>query len=256
MRPAHAALLGRVKEGQPISAEEENLLRSLTDRYVDFPDSISDSGGTRVCQTVVQDSFKFVEITHIDDSTRSFYMKDYGVAIGKLLDFDTTKSWNKKYDDSILQYENKTETVDDVFVGFVDQSKGGIPGQRYIARSYGFKTCGDLDYPLVMVEGGSPCTAVLAEDHPGCGVVFEVWPIPIWDPTAEKWSLTEEIWDLDGCDGSYKLHAIDLREGVPQPDKYATGLFAPRLDMTYGIILEVIDLDCESPGSCRFCAEA
>jgi hypothetical protein len=110
-----------------------------------------------------------------------------------------------------------------------------------------------------MVEGGSPVTCILSEDHPGCGVVFDVWIAPLWDPTMDgyngDWDLSHatEIWDIDGCDGTVKFKAIDKRTGVPEPLKYATGLFVPRVSKQYGIILEVIELDCESPGGCYFC---
>ena len=187
-------------------------------------------------------SSDYVEITYIDDDERSFDMKDYGVCIGKKIIYLPDESWAIQYPGSVIE-----DVVDgEVFCGFVDQSRAGVPGQRYYARSNGNKTCGEIMLPLVMLEGGAPTAAILAEDHPGCGTVFEVWIAPVWQPGSHE-------WDTSACDGATKYKAIDLREGVPLPAKYATGLFAPRVSLTYGIILEAIDIDCESPGECGFC---
>jgi len=214
-----------------------------------------------------------IEITHITHTSPSFDMKNYGVCLGKYVSFDTELEWNETYkkgSGEILSYVPDDDLVEDVekryiFIGFVDQSKAGVPGQRYFAMPYGTKTCGELTRPLVMVEGGTPVACVLAEDHPGCGVVFDVWIAPRWDIEMDSsngdWDLSHStaIWDIKGCDdetyGVVKFKAIDKRKGVPEPLKYATGLFAPRVSKAYGIILEVIELDCESPGGCYFCEE-
>ena len=204
----------------------------------------------------------FVEITHIDNAALGFEMADHGVCLGKFVDFDTTEPWNVRYDSDILTYRPEGEELHDyIVIGFLDQSKAGVPGQRYLARYYGTKTLAgivdpateaDVVLPLVMVEGGTPLTAVLAEDHPGCGEVFDVWIAPIWDP-EDKWDLGAAVWDIEGCDSSITFHAIDLRKGVPEPYKYATGLFVARVHLTYGVLLEALEIDCESPGRCGFC---
>lgn len=248
--------------GDPISASQTRLQNELLRRSMSLPNSTSDSMGDRMVVRVPPRAIRMIEITHIDHTELGFEMKNFGFCLGKYVDFDTDQDWNKKYDETILEYDPDDDVVTEpreryIFIGFIDQCNAGVPGQRYIGIPYGTKTAtgltgGDLTLPLVMVNGGTLCTCVLAETHPGCGVEFDVWPIPIWDP-ADKWSLTEEIWDLDGCDGTFKMKAVDLRTGVPEPAKYASGLFAPRVCTTHGVRLEVVTLDCESPGGCYFC---
>jgi hypothetical protein len=195
-------------------------------------------------------------------------MKTHGVCLGKYVSFETEEDWNETYEkDKQLKYDpddNEVQEVKDryIFIGFIDQSRAGVPGQRYFGIDYGSKTCGSLELPLVMVNGGSQVACVLAEDHPGCGEVFDVWIAPLWDIEMDSnhgdWDLSHatEIWDIEGCDSAtVKFKAIDKRKGVPEPTQYATGLFAPRVSKEYGIILEVLELDCESPGGCYFCEE-
>lgn len=256
-KPPLSEGLRPVVVGEPIKADEENLLRQVASRIIDLPRSITDSMGVRQAPYVAPPGMQIIEVTHITHTGLSFDMKDYGVCLGKYVSFDTEEDWHYKYDDTVLSYvpdDNKVEEDEKryIFIGFLDQSKAAVPRQRYFGMPYGSKTCGELTRPLVVVDGGTPITCSLAEDHPGCGVVFDVWPLPVWNP-ADKWMFNESKWDLDGCDGTYKLKAIDLRKGVPEPAKYATGLFVPRVSSEYGVLLECVTLDCESPGGCYFC---
>jgi len=230
------------KSGDSISANQARLQNELLRRSIGLTDSITDSIGTRQVARRSSKTNQFIEITYIDDAARSFLMSDYGVCIGKKITYLPAEDWDVQYPGTLIE----DVTDGEVFCGFVDQSRAGVPGQRYYARPNGSKTCGELTLPLVMLEGGAPTAAILAETHPGCGTVFEVWIAPVWQPGSHE-------WDTSACDGETKYKAIDLREGVPLPDEYATGLFAPRVSLTYGIILEAIDIDCESPGECGFC---
>lgn len=84
--------------------------------------------------------------------------------------------------------------------------------------------------------------ACLDENHPGRGVAFDIC-MGTWDPTdasGGKW-----VYD---CEDVQK--AIDWRYAVPYPDAGATGLFEARESDEYGIIWEVVALDCLSPGDC------
>jgi hypothetical protein len=184
----------------------------------------------------------YVEIEYIDDPARGFLMSSYGVCLGRMVTFKPAEDWNTQYTSpTILTYGAN------VFVGFVDQSRGGAPGQRYLSQSCGSKTCGDLTYPLVMVDGGGEVAGSLAEDHPGCNTEFDIWLYPTWLVGTRK-------WDISDCDDdNLKYKAIDYRLGVPEPSKYASGLFAPRLSTTHGMIFEAIDIDCTSPEECVLC---
>jgi len=84
---------------------------------------------------------------------------------------------------------------------------------------------------------------MLAEDHPGKGVVFKCYR-GIWCPEDHTWRYD----CTDGCaDWAW---AIDHRYDVPYPDIGARGLFTPRPSDTYGTIWECVSLDCSSPGAC------
>lgn len=79
----------------------------------------------------------------------------------------------------------------------------------------------------------------LAEQHPGRGEPFTLY-LGSWDASANGWTY----------DTTLTVWAIDWRYGVPYPDEGATGLFIPRSSDYYGIIWEVVSLDCSSPGPC------
>jgi hypothetical protein len=80
----------------------------------------------------------------------------------------------------------------------------------------------------------------LYDDHPGRGIPFKIY-LGTWNTSQDKW-----IYDT-----SVKVDAIDWRYGVPYPDAGATGLFKCRKSDTYGVIWEVVALDCTSPGTCN-----
>lgn len=81
--------------------------------------------------------------------------------------------------------------------------------------------------------------ACLAEDHPGYGTKFNIY-LGAWDPAQDKW-----VYDC-----STTAAAIDWYYGVPYPNTGATGHFQCHKSDTYGVIWEVVGLDCESPGDC------
>ena len=87
---------------------------------------------------------------------------------------------------------------------------------------------------------------MLAEDHPGRGVKFTVWP-GTWCQNEDKWRFdcenTAAVWD-----------AIDWFYAVTEiiPDKYAQGWFTikPSKYGRDGIIYDCIVTDCDSDASC------
>lgn len=76
------------------------------------------------------------------------------------------------------------------------------------------------------------------EDHPGRGTLFDVY-LGTWDPA-------EHDWDYD-TGTTYKC--VDWRYDVPAPDAGATGLAVWRTSNTYTSILEVVSMDCDTPGT-------
>jgi len=78
---------------------------------------------------------------------------------------------------------------------------------------------------------------MLAEDHPGRGLLFEVW-LGTWDSATHSWDY----------DGSVTYQCIDWRYDVPYPEICATGLGFWMPSDEYGKIIEVWSLDCSSPG--------
>ena len=79
----------------------------------------------------------------------------------------------------------------------------------------------------------------LDENHPGRSTVFNI-NLGTWDSSANGWD-----YDLVNT-----VKAIDHRYDVPYPDAGATGLFEMRASDTYGVIYEVVALDCSSAGAC------
>ena len=98
---------------------------------------------------------------------------------------------------------------------------------------------------IIMLGGNQLIGFCLAEDHPGRGSSFNVY-MGTWDSDDNEW-----VYDT-----STELKAIDWRYGVPYPDAGATGLFTPRTSREYGVIWEVVALDCDSPGACNESATA
>jgi len=80
----------------------------------------------------------------------------------------------------------------------------------------------------------------LAEDHPGRGIVFEVYP-GTWSSATHSWTYSAE-----------KEKAIDwwYSDTGPYPLAGATGIFVPRASDEYGTIYAAVSGDCDSPGSC------
>ena len=79
----------------------------------------------------------------------------------------------------------------------------------------------------------------LAENHPGKGIEFGVY--------AGTWSIGGHSWAYDT---GTEYQCIDWRFGAPFPDAGATGLGQWRESTDEGAILEVVALDCDSPGAC------
>lgn len=88
-----------------------------------------------------------------------------------------------------------------------------------------------------LCDGNEPVRIELAEDHPTRGIPFEVW-LERWDPGTA----------MPMYDRSRTFRAIDWYYGVPYPEQCATGHARWKLDDQYGRILDVIGMDCESPG--------
>lgn len=85
---------------------------------------------------------------------------------------------------------------------------------------------------------------MLAEDHPGRGIIFKCY-LGSWCPNTNDWRYD----CTDECDDW--VYAIDFRYGMPSnPGAGARGLFTPRASTTYGTIWDCVSLDCESPGVC------
>jgi hypothetical protein len=88
---------------------------------------------------------------------------------------------------------------------------------------------------------------MLMEDHPGeIGVCFKI--------ILADWNSSTNGWDFD-CDTPEEdwETAIDYYEGVPYPGQYTMGHFERRASDTTasGYIYVVVDLSCESHGSCE-----
>jgi len=79
----------------------------------------------------------------------------------------------------------------------------------------------------------------LAEDHPGRGIVFDIY-LGVWDSSAHKWLYPD-------CT-IYKC--IDWDYGVPTPDTGARGFGMWKASDTHGQILHVLTMDCDTPGVC------
>ena len=96
---------------------------------------------------------------------------------------------------------------------------------------------------MLLDPGPSLVELMLAEDHPGRGIVFHCYK-SIWCPQDDTYryncSDTSEDW----------VHAKDFRYAVPYPATGSRGYFKPEPSVEYGTIYIVVSLDCETPGSC------
>ena len=82
----------------------------------------------------------------------------------------------------------------------------------------------------------------LEEDHPGCGVVFEV-KVGTWNPSTHGWSYGDVAKAIDWW------HSLS----GPYPGAGATGTFMERESEEYGVIWECIgNMSCD-PDNCGEC---
>jgi hypothetical protein len=114
-------------------------------------------------------------------------------------------------------------------------------------------------WEVIPLEGGL-VEGCLAEDHPGRGVVFEIYT-GTWVPENNGWYYEQSSSGYQGGESSSGLctptgdlkKAVDWRYGMTYPTAGARGLFAKRLgycEGEYVTMYEVVSLDCESPGEC------
>jgi hypothetical protein len=109
----------------------------------------------------------------------------------------------------------------------------------------GFIALGDYESGVMRVmRSASPAEQVnikrccLAEDHPGCGVVFDL-KVGVWSSTTHKWAYPGSA-DAKGIDHWYSTT-------VPYPGEGATGNFIERPSDTYGTIWEALgNVSCDS----------
>jgi len=154
---------------------------------------------------------------------------------------DGTKLW--KIDTGAT---DTTLNEDDIVVAYYDRKRGAF---------------------IPVGGGGGTVGFCLNEDHPGRGILFDVH-LGTWDSAVHRWVYAGEAESESSGESSasessggtsegnssssegdlYKC--IDWRYGVPYPLEGATGLGEWRASDTYGKILEVVALDCESPGEC------
>ena len=86
----------------------------------------------------------------------------------------------------------------------------------------------------------------LAENHPGCGVVFDL-KLGTWNPATDEWDY-EATASAHGIDFFY---AVDFT----YPNAGATGNFEPRPSNTYGTLWHALgNVSCDDD-ACGTCAE-
>jgi len=84
----------------------------------------------------------------------------------------------------------------------------------------------------------------LAENHPGCGVAFDL-KLGTWNPSTDSWDY-EASASAKGIDYWYSVAG-------PYPNSGATGNFIARPSDTYGVIWECVgNMSCDSD-SCGGC---
>jgi hypothetical protein len=97
---------------------------------------------------------------------------------------------------------------------------------------------------LAVPIGSGARRCCLAENHPGCGVVFDL-KLGTWNPTTDEWDY-EATASAKGIDFFYA-------EGFTYPDAGATGNFEPRPSDTYGtlwVALGNVSCDDDACGGC------
>jgi len=97
---------------------------------------------------------------------------------------------------------------------------------------------------IPLADSGEVRRCCLAEDHPGCGEVFDL-KLGTWNPATHKWDYEAEA-SAKGIDWWYSVSG-------PYPDEGATGNFEPRPSDEYGTIWHVLgNLSCD-PDNCGEC---
>jgi hypothetical protein len=97
---------------------------------------------------------------------------------------------------------------------------------------------------LFQAGGGRVRRCCLAENHPGCGVVFNL-KLGTWNPGSHAWDY-EESASAKGIDWWWS-------EVGPYPDAGATGNFEPRPSDEFGTIWHCLgNLSCD-PDNCGDC---
>lgn len=103
---------------------------------------------------------------------------------------------------------------------------------------------------MLLDEGEGLVECCLAENHPGYGVVFEVY-VGKWKPTNNGWCYEDNLTgEPPALDPTKVKKAIDWRYGTPYPDAGARGLFMRHTGYCDGVFVEfyeVVSLDCEPP---------
>ena len=134
--------------------------------------------------------------------------------------------------DVIIHVHNQLTTVTDVY-----QFSGAI-GDVGIAL-----WDQNMEWRIISMLRPGLVGGCLAENHPGRGEAFDIH-LGTWDAThasGGKWVYA----------ASATVKAIDWRYGVPYPDEFSTGLFEVRPSDEYGVIYEVVALDCVPLSSCE-----
>lgn len=139
-----------------------------------------------------------------------------------LYDNDSTPANGEAWGAQKDSFEIKEGNIGCIILGDVDTEKGIVLVNLNPA-------CGQ----------GGLIGGCLAENHKGRGVVFEIY-LGSWSAADHKWNYDTET----------EVKAIDWRYDVPYPNAGATGLFTPRASDTYGVIMETVALDCDTPGAC------
>ena len=83
----------------------------------------------------------------------------------------------------------------------------------------------------------------LAENHPGCGVVFDL-KLGTWNPATDEWDY-EATASAKGIDFWYSIAG-------PYPDAGATGWFRAYPSTTHGTLWNAWDIGCD-PDNCGEC---
>ncbi len=95
----------------------------------------------------------------------------------------------------------------------------------------------------MLIDGGNERVRFCTKDnHPGLGIVFEAYAPGVWNPDTHEWDFT--------CDADHTHKIIDQDYGVPQPDAGAQGYADWEASTTYGRILVVATMDCDTRGAC------